>query len=122
MRHTVPAQAKVKGQPTVHTPVVLNVGSPRDVVPQAVVLHGEFLVRLGVSEQEVSKVVTGKGAVKIKTALGLTEQILDLLVERPAKAELELVGALGPREIIANLVVISLVPPRPTGNLELRPS
>jgi len=49
-----------------------------------VVLHGEFLVRLGVSEEEVSKVVTGKGAVKIKTALGLTEQILDLLVERPS--------------------------------------
>src|ERR1700704_5362697 len=119
MRHAVPAQAEVQGQPAIHAAVVLHVSSPRYVVPQAVVLQGEFLVRLGVYEEEVSKVVTGKGAVKIKTALGLTEQILDLLIERPAKAELKLVGSLGPREIVADLVVVSLVPPRPTRDLKM---
>src|SRR5258707_264204 len=118
--NAIPAQAKVEGQPAIHAPVVLNVGSPRYVVPQAMVLHSKFLIRLGISEEEVSKVVTSKGPVKVESTLRLTEQILNLLVDRPAKSELELVGSLGPREIVANLVVVGFVSPRPTGNLELR--
>ena len=72
------------------------------------VLYREFLIALGVAEQEVGEVVAGEGAVKVEATLGLTEQILRLLVERPAKAEFQLVRALGPRQVVAELIVVGL--------------
>src|SRR5579859_5015829 len=46
VRYAVPAQAEVQGQATRCAPVILNVSSPGNVVPQAVVLHREFVVAL----------------------------------------------------------------------------
>ncbi len=82
------------------------------------VLYREFLVLFGVAEQEVSEVVAGERAVKGVAALSLTEQVLDLLIESPTAAELDLMSTLGQRDVIADLVVIGFVVPRPAGNFK----
>src|SRR6202021_2892033 len=82
----------------------------------------EFLIALGIAKEEIGEVIAGESTVKAETALGLTEQILGLLVKSPAPTELELVSAVGPRDVIADLVVVGLIFPRPAGNLEFRAS
>src|SRR5579872_386826 len=104
VRYAVPTQTEVHGQLAVYAPVVLNICGPRNVVPQTLILYGEFLILLCVAEQEVCEVVAGERSVKVEAALGLAEQVLHLLVERPAKAELQLVSALGPGQVIADLI------------------
>src|SRR5580692_1703014 len=83
------------------------------------VLHGQLLISIGIPEQEISVAVSGESAVEIVSALGLTEQILDLLVKCPAATKLKLMGSLGPGDVVANLVVIGLVVPWPAGHFEL---
>ena len=61
-----------------------------------------------------------KRVVEAETTLGLTKEVLDLLVESPTPAHLELVGAMGPGDVITDLVVVGLVVPRPTGDFEIR--
>src|SRR2546430_756665 len=85
VRHAIPAQAKVEGETIVYAPVVLNVRGPRNVVPVAMVLNCQLLIRDRRPEQETGEAVsTGSvgragGAsgsevlVKGKPALGLTE-------------------------------------------------
>src|SRR5713101_8367071 len=84
----------------IYAPVVLDIGRPRYVVPKTLILDCKFLIRLRISKAE--------------STLGLTKQILDFLVESPASTYLELVRSLGPRNIVANLVVVGLIDPRPT--------
>ena len=120
VRNAIPTQAQVEGQLAVDAPVVLDVSGPGNVVPLTGVLDGEFLIAFGVAKQEVGEVVAGESTVKAETALGLTEQILRLLVESPAPTELELVSAVGPREVITDLVIVGLVVPRPAGDFEVR--
>ena len=57
VRNAIPTQAQVESQLAVHAPVVLNVCGPRNVVPLAAVLDGEFLVSAWHTEQEVGEVV-----------------------------------------------------------------
>ena len=47
--------------------------------------------------------------------------MLLFLVEGPASADLELVRALCPGDVVANLVTVGGVDPRPAGDLEIRP-
>ena len=112
----------------VHAPVVLDVHCPGNVVPEALVLHRQFVVALGIAEQKIGQVVawftlgtagSGKRPVKVKRALRGAEQILYFFVDGPASAELELMSSLGQRNIIADLVIVSLVAPRPTGDFEM---
>src|SRR5262249_38822330 len=57
---------------------------------------------------------------KLELTLGRTEQILDLLVDSPACAKLDLMRALGDGNVVAELIVVRLVDPRPTGYFKLR--
>src|SRR5277367_750828 len=40
VRNAIPTQAEVKSQLAVHAPVILSVGTPRNVIPLPAVLHG----------------------------------------------------------------------------------
>ena len=96
------------------------------------VLNGQLLIGVGQSQQETGEAVSAggvgraggsagsEGAVETKAALGLTEEVLDLLINGPACTELQLMCSLGQRDVVANLVVISLVVPRPTGDFKIR--
>ena len=96
------------------------------------VLDSQFLIRVRQSEQETGEAVSAgvagragasassKGAVEAEAALGLAEEVLNLLVDGPASAELQLMGSLGQRDVVADLVVIGLVVPRPAGDFEVR--
>jgi len=61
---------------------------------------------VGVAEQIIGKVVPGIEAIEDKLALSHLKPILDLLVEHPAAADLELVPSPGPGNIIPKLVVV----------------
>ena len=115
MRNAVPPQPKIQGQPLGGAPVVLNIRGPRNVVPVAAVLNRKLVIGLSVTQQEIGKVNPGVVTVEGEEALGLTEQILDLLINRPAAAELELMRSLGPGNVVTNLVVVRLVVPGPAG-------
>ena len=80
-----------------------------------VVLNRKLVIRLSVTQQEIGKVNPGIVIVEGEEALGLTEQILDLLIKGPAGAHLELMRSLGPGNVVANLVIVRLVVPGPTG-------
>ena len=108
MRNTIPTQAEVERQAAVYAPVVLCISGPGNVVPLAGVLQASSDSGSG-AEQHVSEVVPaalacGQGASSIVrvttveggTAHGSDRGILGLFVERPASAEFELVGAVGP--------------------------
>src|SRR6266700_1179555 len=106
------------------SPVVLNISSGRDVVPVAGILKRVFLIFLGIAEEEVGVVVSAveftriascggcELPVKSKTALRGGEVILNFFVEGPTGAELELMRALRPGNVIANLIIVSGVVPR----------
>ena len=83
------------------------------------VLHGKFAVALGIAKQQIRKVISCKRAVETERALGLAEEILHLLVDRPTRAEPELVSSLGERNVVTNLVVVGLVLPGPTRDFEV---
>ena len=119
VRHTVPAQAEVEGQSVVHAPVVLDVHCPGNVVPVTFVLHCEFCIALGSAKQVVGEVISCEGTIEVERTLGLAEEILHLLVDRPTRAEPELVSSLGERNIVTNLVVVGLILPRPTRDFEM---
>src|SRR5437879_7256504 len=119
MRNSVPPHTQVECQLARSPPVILEVGSPRNVVPESMVLDRKFVVAFGCPEQEISKVIPGEGAVKVERSLGRTEQVLDLLVERPASANFHLMASFRPGDIVSNLVVVCLVMPRPIGNFEV---
>src|SRR5580692_12701986 len=132
VRDAVPTQAQVQGQPAVHAPVLLAIESPGNVVPLAAVLHRQLLIRVWQAEQHAGEAVSASGVgrascgpgskrvIEAETTLRLTEQVLGLLVKRPAPAEFELVGPMRPRDVVADLVVIRLVVPRPAGDFKLR--
>src|SRR5438309_1916559 len=102
------------------TPVVLYVSCPGDVVPFAAVLNSKLRIALGITEQVICKVVAGEGAVKAVCTLGRPEQVLDLFVNRPASSHLELVRTFGPGDIVADLVIVCLVLPRPARDFKVR--
>src|ERR1700727_216751 len=111
MRNAIPTQSEVEGEPVVYAPVVLDISGGRDVIPMSTDLVSVLGIRLRVAEKEVSIVVTGKRTVEVKVALGVGESILNLGIQRPAESELQLVRALGPREVVANLVIVRVVVP-----------
>ena len=117
VRNAIPAQAEVQGQARVDAPVILPIGRPRNRVPLAGVLHSQFVVSVGVAQQEVGEIVAREGPVEIELTLGVAEQILVLLVDGPASAELELMRPFGPGNILANLVVVAPVVPREAGDV-----
>src|SRR5262249_412519 len=84
VRNAVPAQSQIERQLSSCPPVVLNVSSPGRIVPESVILHGQFVVAFGCTEQEVREIASRERAVKAKGALRLPEQILNFLVECPA--------------------------------------
>ena len=114
MRHAIPPQSKIQGQPFGGAPVVLDICGPRNVVPLTAILNREFGVVLRVTEQEISEVNPSVGVVEGEETLGLTEQVLYLFVNCPAATDLELMRSLGPGNIVANLVIVSFVVPWPT--------
>src|SRR5207245_2487433 len=115
MWYSVPPQPQIQGKPLGGAPVVLNIRGPRNVVPETVVLNRKLVIRLGVTQQEIRKVNPGVVIVEGEEALSLTEQILDLLIQRPTGTHLELVRSLGPGNVVANLVIVRLVVPGPAG-------
>ena len=124
VRNAVPAQAEVQGQAVVNAPVVLDVGGPGNVVPVAVILNRELVDKSeAVPSRSRRSLFPVKLPLKVKPILAcLAEQVLNLLVQRPAAAHLELMRALGPGDVVADLVVIRLVVPGPTGDFEVRPA
>src|SRR5450755_2974733 len=84
------------------------------------ILHREFAVRVAITEQEIREVVAGVLAIEVEGALCIAEQILDFLIEGPAASNFELVRALGPGDVVAYLVIVRFVVPRPTGDIKIR--
>src|SRR5262249_51508119 len=66
------------------------------------------------------KVVTRERSVKAVGALRGAEQVLDFLVECPAESEAKLMRSLGPGQVVADLVVVGFVDPRPAGDFKVR--
>src|SRR6266567_1648238 len=120
VRHAVPAQAEVQGQSLVHPPVVLYVKRCRNVVPEASILHSELVVAARLAEEEIGEVQPGKATAEAERALRIAKQVLGLLIDRPTATHLELVRTLGPGHVVAELVIVRLVVPRPTVVSELR--
>src|SRR5665811_1027638 len=56
--------------------------------------------------------VACEGTVELEVTLSISECILTLLVNSPTEAEFQLMGALGPRNSVAELIIIRLVHPR----------
>ena len=83
------------------------------------ILRGKFRVAFGVTEQEVGDVIASERSVKIEGALRCAKQILDFLVKGPTTTKFELVSAMRPRNVVADLVVIGLILPRPASDLKL---
>ncbi len=88
------------------------------------VLDGKLVITGGGAKQEVSEAVSGE-TLGIRTlerecSLGRSEKVLDFLVARPASADLQLVRTFGPGDVVADLVTVSAVDPRPAGDLEVR--
>src|ERR1700747_2131548 len=104
----------------IYAPVVLDVGCPRYVVPKTLILDCKLLILLRVAEKIVGEVIASECPVKGKAALGLSKQILNLLVESPASTNLELVRSLSPRNVVADLVVVGLIDPRPARDFKFR--
>src|ERR1700733_1156648 len=114
------------------SPVVLNIGCWRNIVPVSSRFDGILVVRLRVAEQKVGIIQPagdgsrsrtsswrGERTVKTKAALGFCKIVLRLFVERPTEAKLKLVCSFGPGKVVANLVVIrGIVPRRPVGRIE----
>src|SRR5579864_1394525 len=98
----------------VHAPIVLHIGGPRDVIPLTAVLDGQFVVARSGAQQEISKVISGEVVVERERTLCVTKQVLNLFVEGPTPTHLELVCALGPGKVIADLIIDRLVVPWPT--------
>src|SRR5271155_4430135 len=99
-------------------PVVLDISRIGDIVPLPADLDRVLGVLLSVAEQEIGKVIASESAIKVKVSLGIGEGILSLLIDRPACAHSDLVRALGPGNIIAELIIIRLVIPRsPVGGV-----
>src|ERR1700691_5061666 len=99
MRSDIPAQTEVQSQSVIDAPVVLAVQRPGDVIPMTGRLYRVFLILRGIPEQVVGKVVafasprgSGVAAAELEITFCVREIILDLLVKRPAEAELELMG------------------------------
>src|ERR1700694_40314 len=84
------------------------------------ILHCEFTVRVAIAEQEIREVVASVLAIEVERALGITEQVLDFLIEGPASSNFELMRALGPGDVVAYLIIVCLVVPRPTGDVIIR--
>ena len=123
VRHSIPAQAEVQGQLVRRAPVVLNISTPGMVRPHTMVLDGKLLITGGGAKQEISEAISRVALIislEGECALGRSEKVLNLLVEGPAPAEFELVRAFRPGDVIANLVVVGLVDPRPARDLEIR--
>ena len=76
-----------------------------------VVLDRVLGIRVSVAQKEIGKVISGVEAVETEVALSAGEQVLDLLVQRPAAAKFKLVRSLGPRNIIPELVIVRDVDP-----------
>jgi hypothetical protein len=91
MRNAIPAQAEVQGEAIIYAPVVLRIDRRRDVIPVAGDLDAVLRIRLGVAEQEICVVVPRESAVEGEVAFGVGESILNLLVECPTEAKLQLV-------------------------------
>src|SRR5271166_4171585 len=96
MGYSIPPQSKVQSEPIGHAEVVLNVQGPGNVIPVATALDGVFIVRLAIAKEIIGEVVSGVGTVEVEATLGILEPILNLLVQRPAAAHLELVPSFRP--------------------------
>src|SRR5580692_8729963 len=99
-------------------PVVLDISRIGNIVPLPADLDRVLGVLLSVAEQEIGKVIASESAIKVEVSLGIGESILCFLVDRPACAHSDLVRALSPGNIVAELIVIRLVIPRgPVGSV-----
>ena len=76
-------------------------------------MHSEFVVAAGLAEKEIGEVQPGIATAEVKRALRVAKQVLDLLIDRPAATKLNLVRTLGPGDVVADLVIVRLVDPRP---------
>ena len=87
------------------------------------VLHREFVVALRQTEEQIGKAIASVRPIvtrKAECTLSRAEQVLDFLVDCPAAAKLKLMRAVGPGNIVADLVVVRFVHPGPAGDLEVR--
>ena len=53
----------------------------------------------------------GERTIELEVAFRVRECVLGLLVDCPAKAKLQLMRSLGPRDVIAELVIVRFVDP-----------
>src|SRR5580700_6120137 len=102
----------------IDTPVVLNVRAIGDVIPMAARMNGVFFVVLRIAQQKIGKIIPREAAIEVEISLRESEIVLDFLIERPTESKLQLVRALGQRDVVAKLVVVRRVVPRfPTGSV-----
>src|SRR6185437_5213503 len=111
MRQTVPTQSEVQGQAMGCAPVVLNVSAIGIIIPLAVDLCTVLTVSRSKTEQIICEVIAGKPAVKAEASLCGGEGILTLFVDSPTAAELDLMSALGPGNIITDLIIVRFIEP-----------
>src|SRR5690348_6963603 len=114
MRNSVPPQAEVQRQALAGAPVVLNIQCIRLAVPVTRVLNRLLRVRVGKAEQKIGKIVSGVRPVKVERPVGVTEGVLDLCVPQDVPTEFQLVATFAPGEVVAPLVRIGSVAPRPS--------
>ena len=75
------------------------------------VLNRQLVIGLGETQEKVGKIVSAEGAIEGIGALRVAENILVLAVAHELAAEFEVVIALGPRQVVTELVVVSGVVP-----------
>ena len=75
------------------------------------VLNRQFVIGLGETQEKVGKIVSAEGAIEGIGALCVAENILVLAIAHELAAEFEVVIALGPGQVVTELVVVSGVVP-----------
>src|SRR5690348_6118705 len=93
------------------------------VRPGAYVLDGKLAVTGGGAEQEISEAISSVDlvvALERECAQRRSKELLLLLVKRPAPTDFDLMRAFRPGDVVANLVTVSGIDPRPAGGLEVR--
>src|SRR3984957_10151171 len=82
-------------------------------------MDGVFFITLGIAQQEIGKVVpfgirrrSCEAAVEVEVSLSKSKIVLDFLVKRPTEPKFELVCALRPGKVVAQLVIVRRVYPR----------
>ena len=97
VRNDFPTEAQVQRQPVIGAPVVGDIKRDGGGAGVRAVLQIQFVVALGVTQQEIGHRIAGKRAVETVVALRIAEDILVLSVAHVLAAEFHVVLALWSR-------------------------